>query len=128
MITRKHWDGKRLESLTHDEMKALLTSRVEDFVKSGFSVGHNGVSRAYTHHIQIIVEILNAILKHGNYGDGIDEILLAATDYTVSTGALVITRKGVEPSLYGRVEFSDQAGCGIVNGVKMFATKLLRLS
>lgn len=126
MINREGWDGKRLESLTHDEMKALLTSRVADFVKHGFSES-GGNSRAYTHHIQIIVEILNAILKHGNYGDGIHEIMLAATEYTASPGNLAITKDGVTPSLYGRVTSCKDDGFVLVGGQRVSKGDLLRL-
>lgn len=68
-------DGSRLESLNHEELKQLLEMRVVDLLK-GYSD-----NRIYTYHVPKVVEVINAMCKHGQYGDRIDAIKLEGPKY-----------------------------------------------
>ncbi len=69
MYSPDFWDGSRLSTLTQQELCVLLKSRTDQIIQQ---LGHK--NDVYTDYVVRAVEVLNAMLRKGYYGDSIKGI------------------------------------------------------
>lgn len=73
-MSQEIWNGSRLSSLNRSELCILLNNRTKELTDA--QGGGRCNEDTYTHQVLKVVEILNALVKHGQYGDHINEIII----------------------------------------------------